>query len=160
MKSQSISNEEQNVIEKLIETENLYWQLIFKLRDISTNPQTTVTHLPWKKPSTWDFIESLDSEQRKEIFFHILDTVVDINHPCRDRAFRAIYQLPRQWVLDNLESKISPLLEKYDEEAYHTIIQLYEVMDIERAIQWAINASQHDNPHIQETGNEWLEAHK
>jgi len=155
-----ISDEEKNLIQKLIETENWYWQLIFKLHDISTNPVETVKHLPWKKPSTWDFIESLNIEQQQSLFFHMLDTAVDINHPCRKRAFEAIYQLPRQWVLDNLESTIQPLFEQYAEETYHTIIQLYDVMDIEKAKQWAISASEHDNPHIQETGSDWLESHK
>lgn len=155
-----ISDDEKNLIQKLIETENLYWQLIFKLRDASTNPVATVKHLAWKSPSTWDFIESLTIAEQQPLFFYMLDTVVDINHPCRKRAFTAIYQLPHQWVLDNLESTISPLFEQYDEEAHQTIIQLYEVIDMTKAQEWAIKASRHENPHIQETGKDWLESRK
>lgn len=155
-----ISDEEQALIQKLIETENTYWQLIFKLQKISENPAATVEHLHWKHPSTWDFIERLSIAQQQPLFFHMLDTAIDINHPCRKRAFTAIYQLPRQWVLDNLEDTIHPLFEQYDEEAYHTIIELYDVLDTAKSKEWAIKATQHTNLHIQETGQDWLDAKK
>lgn len=158
--NEPISDEEQALIQKLIETENTYWQLIFKLQKLSENPVATVEHLQWKHPSTWDFIERLNIKQQQTLFFHMLDTTVDINHPCRKRAFTAIYQLPRQWVLENLEETIKPLFEQYDEETYQTIIELYAVLDTSKAREWATKATQHANPHIQETGQDWLDAQK
>ena len=136
--------------------ESAYWQTIFKLRDTSSDHVAIVKNLAWKSPSTWDFIALLSIENRKNLFEYMLDTATDINHPCREQAFKEIYRLPGQWVLENIEKEIQPLINTYQDEAYICLLDVLQKLNFDKAIEWAQRACNHENPDIQEVGRDWL----
>jgi|GEM_PF-6450872 len=156
MNKPPISDEEKALIEKLHELESTYWQTIFKLRDTSSDHVAIVKNLAWKSPSTWDFIALLSIENRKKLFGYMLDTATDINHPCREQAFKEIHRLPGEWVLENIEKEMQSFIDTYQDEAYICLLEILQKLDFDRAVEWARKANSHENADIQDVGRDWL----
>lgn len=159
-----IPEHEQQLIQELEKVWLGCYKILFELHK-NTSDRVQVAKYMLRKPlhkygMTWDYIKLLNVDECKVLFYDILDCATDWNSPTQERAFNQILnEFPREWVLENLESTFRPLLEEYQDEAYRTLIYIYEQIDFDKAIYWAKIALSHDDQHIRLEGKDWLEEH-
>ena len=75
------------------------------------------------------------------------------------RAKSAIIDLPREWVIKNIESYAEEVLQHNDYLDWCNILDLYNSLDVELAIKLARRAAEHQDPDIREDGEEYLQRH-
>lgn len=162
MVKSNITEQDKKMIQDLEITWFAYQKVLSELQNNASDKVQVATHMlqtPLHKYAmTWDFVDSLTVDERKKLFDDILDCAADWNSPCQERAFNQIInELPRDWVLENLEETFSPLLEEYLDEAYRSLLYIYEQLDFSKAIHWAKIAFSHEDIEIKLVGKDWLE---
>jgi hypothetical protein len=78
-------------------------------------------------------------------------------HGYAGTAREIILSLPREWILANIESTITPLLGEGVDDDYRRILELLFEVDRELAMKYAQKATQHQDPTIQEVGRDFIE---
>ena len=68
-----------------------------------------------------------------------------------------ILSLPRDRVLERVQSTAEPLLENGTDDEYRRLLELYYDLDRNLAVSLARRAARHSDPHIKEAGEEFLE---
>lgn len=162
MAKSNITEQDKKLIEDLETTWIAYQRILSELQNKASDKVQVAKHMlqsPLHKYAmTWDYIDSLTVNERQLLFYNILDCSTDWNSPSQKRAFNQIInELPRDWVLENLEEIFSPLLEEYKDEAYRSLIYIYEQINFEKAIYWAKVALAHEDKDVKLEGKEWLE---
>jgi hypothetical protein len=68
-----------------------------------------------------------------------------------------ILALPRDWVMERIESAAEPYLASGDMDEYRRFLELYLLLDVNLTRKLAQRAVEHQNPEIREAGSDFLE---
>lgn len=101
-------------------------------------------------------LEWLDESDIKELFDELLFLASWSNglvHIARER----ILALPRDWVLEHVETAAERHLQEGTDDEYRRFLELYSELDLSLAQRLAARAAAHDDEHVQEAGLEFLE---
>ena len=63
-----------------------------------------------------------------------------------------IQNIPREWILANIERLVAPLLATNKEWEYRRLLELYSTLDADLTISLAIRATEHEDLGVQEAG--------
>jgi hypothetical protein len=94
--------------------------------------------------------------EKKQLFPQWIDLVSQAHRyiaPARD----IIHSLPREWVIDNIETVAEPILQNGTEEEYRRMLEMYRELDPELTRRLAQRATEHPDWEIREAGSDFLE---
>jgi hypothetical protein len=105
-----------------------------------------------------DILKYLTADQKIEIFDTLL-TIGSNVHGHTTYFHECILSIPKQWLLENIETKAERLLKHGTYEEYRAIYEIYRQLDRDLVARLAHRASLSDDPDIKEAGDdmfEWL----
>ncbi|MEO7327200.1 MAG: hypothetical protein ABI193_01390 [Minicystis sp.] len=97
-------------------------------------------------------------EDERRALLPDLVAVASYGHGQTGEAIARILELPRDWVLANIEAQVEPLLAKGSYEEYRALMELYDQLGafaLERQV--AERAAASEDPDIREAGEDFLE---
>lgn len=109
---------------------------------------------PTERGTALRLIGYLKLEERQNLFDELVD-LASVSHSDIELCRKAIFSLPKSWVLANIEKSAEPLLKDGTDEEYRRLLELYIDIDRELAQRLAIRALQHDDPDIREVGEDF-----
>jgi hypothetical protein len=71
-------------------------------------------------------------------------------------AIPILLRLPKQWLLEHLDTRIEPLMTKHQSEAYIAIIEIYKRLDLGKALEWTKKAAASTDSHTKQVGDDYL----
>ena len=128
--------------------------------EILTNPAEKVKALKSllrgpNRETALDQIPSLTIDEKKELFPEWIHLSRAAHSPFQ-LAWNVIESLPREWVLQNIEKEVDPILRNDEETDYWMFLQLFARLDGGLARTLAQRAAANTDQEIRELGEEFL----
>jgi hypothetical protein len=96
-----------------------------------------------------ELLEFMKAGEVQQLFTELLP-IASYENGQRFKAEKIILNLPRVWVLDNIEKYAQPLLDINDMEDYRGLLHLYSLLDKDLAMRFIEKALLNDDPEIRE----------
>jgi transcription termination factor NusB len=104
------------------------------------------------------YVAQFMSESEKKCLFPQWVDLVSQAHRNIEAARKIIHSLPREWVLDNVESVAESILQDGTEDEYRRMLEMYRELDGDLTQRLARKATEHPDRDIQEAGFDFLES--
>ncbi len=99
------------------------------------------------------------SLEEKQLLFPELIQLARSAHGPIGAVRDIVLSLPRAWVLERIDAQVEPILHNDEYDDYWMFLELYEKLDLMRAVILARRAAGSSDPAIRELGAEWLADH-
>lgn len=100
--------------------------------------------------------QSFTSDELKSIFKNLVSTA-SWAHAHTQTARDLVLKIPRDWVLQNIQPVIDPILQTNDPDEFRRMMELAWELDHKLLIDICQQAAHHPNPEIREAGEDFRE---
>lgn len=108
----------------------------------------------WERP---ELITALHPAQARELLAALIELACQCSHARNIDLGRAgIWALPKDWVLDHIETVAEPILPKDDDWEYRRLMEVYERLDHILARKFALRCLAEEHPEIKAVGEDYL----
>lgn len=97
----------------------------------------------------------LTVEELKQLFEELI-FLASFSHGAIQFVRDQILRLPREWVMERIETVADSLLAEGTYEEFRRLLELYDTLDPELTQSLALRAIQHSDPDIREAGKDFL----
>lgn len=158
MSENSLSSQDNILLQAFEQAWAAYQSSRTSLYEITTNSVGLAEYLLETNPkalSTWVYIERLKAEELKDLFDRLLGAACQTSNLIAF-AIPILLRLPKQWLLEHLDTRIEPFMSKYQSEAYIATIEIYKRLDLGKALEWTKKAATSTDPHIKQVGDDFM----
>ncbi len=104
-----------------------------------------------------DIIQRMAIEQKKQFFDIFVEIASDTQeYSWANFSFELILSLPKEWLLENIERHVDPMLKNGTYDEYVSFLSLYANVDRDLTIKLAHRALEHDDPEVRKLGKDYL----
>jgi hypothetical protein len=103
-------------------------------------------------------LQHLKTSEKIQLFEELM-FLASFSHGAIQAVRDAIFTMPRDFVMTNIERVAEPLLQNGTDDEYRRLLELYAALDLALAHKLAERAFRHEDINIQDVGKDFLSLH-